>query len=272
MATSFNKNYTELSTINSGNQIQDGDTILGSHTTCALQNTAHLKELTNNMVVRNAVIQNNKLVLTLATKENNDASATTTTLELDASDLNCVEHIKNITGQDGYDYTATITNGGDYIDISIHSEYYDEDEGTTDEYNSRIRFTRTSLSSLMQHNNVSTEWNLRTHPLFLNIKNNPDSQTAVFTLNAFLTLQLPVSSIYNMGSLENYIPDNTIIAMNGVYIPPLSSTKYIVAGFKLDKANDKAKLIYYDTDNSLVETILWINYSDFSVSSSRIDY
>lgn len=81
MATSFNNKYTELEDINSGNQLQDGDDILANHMNSALQNTAHLKTLLNNSVVRNVQLNNNKLVLTLATKGNDDSIASTTTVE-----------------------------------------------------------------------------------------------------------------------------------------------------------------------------------------------
>lgn len=112
MATAFNKNYTELSNVNSGNQLQNGDDILGEHVNAALQNTAHFKELTNNTVIRSASLSNNTIHLVLASKTNT-GNVATTNLDIDISNLGGVK--QNVTSGG---YTSTIYNGGDRVVFS----------------------------------------------------------------------------------------------------------------------------------------------------------
>lgn len=271
MATSFNKKYTELSTINSGNQIQDGDVIKGEYPTKALQNTAHFKELTNNMVVRNAVIQNNKLILTLAYKGNNNENATVTTLEFDVTDINGVAMVKRMD-INGNDWEVSIVNspsGDPKIVLETGYIYHDPEDPDNDEV--RKRKIELSLDggvkSTTYHSTGSgtsgRTWSIETHPYCIRIKNNPDSVTAIFSLNAFLTISIP-NGVSSMGELAYYLPDGKIFAVNGIYH---FADNRIVAGMKLDKTANKAKIIYFDADNNMVETILWISYTDFVVES-----
>lgn len=113
MATAFNKNYTELSNVNNGNQLQNGDDILGDHVNVALQNTAHFKDLTNNTVIRSASLSNNTIHLVLASKTNTE-NVITTNLDIDISNLNGVKRSVSSGG-----YTSTIYNGGDRVTISV---------------------------------------------------------------------------------------------------------------------------------------------------------
>ena len=91
MATWENK-YTELSNVNSGNKIEDSDVIIAEHANVALQNTAHLKTLLNNSVIRDVAIDsaNKRMVLTIATKGNNDSSATISTVYINANNVGAV--------------------------------------------------------------------------------------------------------------------------------------------------------------------------------------
>lgn len=150
MATAFNKNYTELANVNSGNQLQNGDNILGEHVNVALQNTAHFKDLTNNTVIRSASITNNILTLVLATKTNT-GNTTTTNLNIDISSLNGVKSYVNNIG-----FYGNIINRGNEVVISVEdSEYtykfrvsddgveyiyeiYDSESGTTTTYTTNL--------------------------------------------------------------------------------------------------------------------------------------
>lgn len=91
MATWENK-YTELSNVNNGNKIEDSDVIIAEHANVALQNTAHLKTLLNNSVIRDVTIDsaNKRMVLTIATKGNNDSSATISTVYINANNVGAV--------------------------------------------------------------------------------------------------------------------------------------------------------------------------------------
>ena len=91
MATWENK-YTELSNVNSGNKIEDSDVIIAEHANVALQNAAHLKTLLNNSVIRDVTIDsaNKRMVLTIATKGNNDSSATISTVYINANNVGAV--------------------------------------------------------------------------------------------------------------------------------------------------------------------------------------
>ena len=268
MATSFNKRYTEITNINSGNQLQDGDVVEVNPVNCAIQNTAHLKELTNNMVVRNVVLQYNKLYLTLATKGNNSDSATTTTLSLEAGDINGLEQVKEIVGSDGFTYTTAIRNYGDYVNIFVYGERYDEEEQTTESYSHTIKIDKTSVISETTENGNAVRWNLRIHPVYLKLEISSGT-----TLEAYMTLQLPVKNVTDLINLEPYVPDKKTISMTGTYKhSSFGSDICIVAGIQFDKANNKAKIIYHNSsNNSLIESG-WIDYSNFTVTSSSINY
>lgn len=270
MATSFNKKYTELSTINSGNQIQDGDVIKGEYPTKALQNTAHFKELTNNMVVRNAVIQNKKLILTLASKGNNDENATVTTLEFGVTDINAVAMVKSMY-INGNDWEVSIVNSPSNdpkIVLETGYIYHDPQDPDNDEVrNRKIELTLDGFKSTTYYSQGSTTggrtWSLETHPYCIRIKNNPDSVTAIFAFRGFFTISIP-NGVSSMAELAYYLPDGEVFAVNGIY---RFTDNRIVAGMKLDKTANKAKIIYFDSDNDLVETSLWISYTDFVVES-----
>ena len=118
MPTSFNNNYTELSAINGGNQLQNGDSVLAEHVNGALQNTAHFKELTDNKVIRRAYLQNNKLVLELATK-NNESAVSVVSFEVSNNSLNAVDKVISFGG-----WTATINNNGNSILFKIDGSEY----------------------------------------------------------------------------------------------------------------------------------------------------
>lgn len=200
MATAFNKNYTELSNVNSGNQLQNGDDILGNHVNVALQNTAHFKELTNNTVIRSASLSNNTIHLVLASKSNT-GNVVTTNLNIDISNLDGVK--QNVTSGG---YTSTIYNGGDIVAFST---------GDSNDVVYTFRLTSSGAFELEQNiydpdsgtSTVST-YQLRKYPCFVKITHSVSGAEVYIT-----TISDTIISSYS--SLLNRIPYGVSIQASG---------------------------------------------------------
>lgn len=240
MATAFNKNYTELTNVNSGNQLQNGDDILGEHVNVALQNTAHLKDLTNNTVIRSASILNNILTLVLASKTNT-GNVVTTNLNIDISNLNGVKAYFSNGG-----FYGNIINRGNEVAISVNdSEYtyefrvsddgveyiyeeYDSESGTTTTYTTNlakypcfIKITHSSSNAEIYTNTITdvsfsdyTMLKKRT-PFAVSIQATGKFDEAGHTY-----------SVYSLKIYDNYIEVTGMRVVNGEFS---SLTKQIIS-------------------------------------------
>ena len=240
MPTSFNNNYTELSAINGGNQLQNGDSILAEHVNDALQNTAHFKELTDNKVVRRAYIQNNKLYLELATK-NNTSNVSVVALEVTNDLLNAVA--KNVSLLSGW--TSSIFNNGNNIIFQI--------TGSVNGYSFTVgRDILTYTHSEYDGEGVvieSTTYNLKRVPCFVKVSNNTPVNLRVAFINLYATKQ--INSISDL--LEN-IPSGT----------PISATGYIGSSNVIHSVSfTSTQITFYYANTSQTYSL-----SDFTITST----
>lgn len=241
MPTSFNNNYTELSAINGGNQLQNGDSILAEHVNGALQNTAHFKELTDNKVVRRAYIQNNKLYLELATK-NNTSNVSVVAFEVTNETLNAVA--KNVSLLSGW--TSTISNSGTTISFQI--------TGSVNGYSFTIgrdilTYTHTEYDgegTVIE----TTTYNLKRVPCFVKISNNSTANLREAFVNLYATKQ--ISSISDL--LEN-IPSGTQISATG-HIPGASQPIHSISV-------TSTQITFYYSNTSSTYSL-----SDFTITST----
>lgn len=240
MATAFNKNYTELTNVNSGNQLQNGDDILGEHVNVALQNTAHFKDLTNNTVIRSASILNNILTLVLATKTNT-GNTTTTNLNIDISNLNGVK-----ANQGGGGFNGIITNYGSEITLDVADSIYTyrfrvSDDGVEyieEEYDSESGTTTTYTT------------NLAKYPCYIKMTRT-NAEILINTVGR--------TGFSTVGGLTNILPINRTISATG-YLTLTGFTGYLmVRGVNI-------------TASSTIIEYFYVNFSTQTVTTGSYQY
>lgn len=199
MPTSFNNNYTELSAINGGNQLQNGDGVLAEHVNGALQNTGHFKELTDNKVVRRVYLQKNKLVLELATK-NNESAVSVVSLEVSNDSLNAVAKVLSFGG-----WTATINNNGNSILLKV--------DGSENGYEFNIGRDELTYKSIVYDEESTivdvTTYNLKRVPCFVKMQGGILGDEEIY-INLYATK--PILSVSDL--LDN-VPLNFPISATG---------------------------------------------------------
>lgn len=246
MATAFNKNYTELSNVNSGNQLQNGDDILGDHVNAALQNTAHFKELTNNTVIRSASLSNNTIHLVLATKTNT-GNVVTTNLDIDISNLGGVK--QNVTSGG---YTSTIYNGGDRVAFST---------GDSNDFVYTFRLTSSGAFELEQNiydpdsgTSDITTINLLKYPCYIRL-GRTDCEILINTIGK--------GAISNVSSLLDIIPNGRNISATGHFKFSGDTNYKIVKSVNVTPSLIEIGYIQIDFSNSSV------TYGAYSYSPSN---
>lgn len=244
MATAFNKNYTELANVNSGNQLQNGDNILGDHVNVALQNTAHFKELTNNAVIRSASLSNNTIHLVLASKTNT-GNVTTTNLDIDISSLDGVKRNVSSGG-----YSSTIYNGGDRVAFSTGD----------DEIFYTLRLTSSGVFELEQNiydpqsgtSNITTI-NLLKYPCYIRLTRT-DCEILINTIGK--------GAISDVSSLLDIIPNGRNISATGHFKFSGDTNYKIVKSVNVTPSLIEIGYIQIDFSNSSV------TYGAYSYSPS----